>query len=322
MAGDQVVLQGVAATLEWRNVDQDGEAAEPGTVTVGVTRADGTVLIAAGTATTTVSGEVGLRRKTLTAAQTAELDQLTATWTDAGDSSAHTTTVDIVGGHLFTITEARESDPEIADNFTTAEIIEARADVTEEVEWICARAFTPRYARATVDGTGDRELWLPGADDGRANDLRTIEAVSIDGTALTAGELAELTLADDKIVYAAEGDSWEFGTRNLVVAWTYGLDRPQRHLKRAVLHRLRHRLHEGTSGIPARATNFSSTEGGTFALDTAGLYKTGIPDIDAVYGRYSKRSGSASDGTSSSAPASRTLDLDPQYGSLFHGGRR
>lgn len=319
MTADQVVLQGVAATIEWRNVDQDGTATEPGTVTVGVTRADGTVLLAAGTATTTVSGETGLRRRALTAAQTADLDQLTATWTDAGDASTHTTTIDIVGGHLFTITEARESDPEIADNFETAEIIEARADVTEEVEWICDRAFTPRFARATVDGRGDRELWLPSGDGGRSNDLRTIEAVSIDGTALTAGELAELTLADDKIVYAAEGDSWDFGARNIVVSWTYGLDRPYRHLKRALLHRLRHRLHENRSGIPSRATNFSSVEGGTFALDTADIYKTGVPDVDAVYARYSKRASST--GTSM-GPASRQLDLDPQYGSLFHGGRR
>lgn len=320
MTADQVVVAGVAATLQWRNVDQNGAAAEPGTVTVGVTRADGTVLVAAGSATTTVSGETGLRTKALTAAQTADLDQLTATWTDAGDSSVHTTTIDIVGGHLFTLEEARASDDEIADNFDDDDIIEARADVTEELEWICARAFTPRYARTTVSGTGDRELIIPFADSGWCHDLLTVEAVTIDDD-MSADELAELTVAADRIIYAAEGDAWPFGVGNITVAWTYGMARPPRHLKRAALRRLRQRLHEGQTGIPARAKSFTAAEGGTYELDTADQYRCGVPDIDAVYARYSKRA-TTTDGEPTPSPASRPLDLDPQYGSLFHGGRR
>lgn len=322
MTADQVVVAGVAATLEWRNVDQNGAAAEAGTVTVGVTRADGTVLVASGTATTTVTGETGLRQKTLTAAQLADLDTLTATWTDAGDSSAHTTTIAVVGGHLFTLEEARASDAEIADEFDDDAIIEARAEVTEELEWICARAFTPRHARTTLSGTGDRELVIPFDDSGWCHDLLTVEAVAIDGTAMDDDELTELTLAPDRIMYAAEGDAWPFGVGNITIAWTYGRARPPRHLKRAALRRLRHRLHEGQTGIPARAKSFTAVEGGTYELDVADQYRCGVPDIDAVYARYSKRATAGADGTPTPSPTSRPLDLDPQYGSLFHGGRR
>lgn len=315
LTADQLLVAGVAGVLEWRNTDAEGEPVAPaGAITIGVTRANGSTLVAAGTATTAVTGETGLYRYSLTAAQTATIDRLTVTWTDAGDLSAHTTTVDIIGGHLFTLPEARESDPEIGDRYDTAQLVDARADVTEEVEWICDRAFTRRYRRITVDGSGERELWLPD------NDLRSIRAVSIDGTALTADELAELEVAEDHAVRMPAGDVWEWGTANIVIGYEYGLDRPYRHLKRAVLRRLRHHLHSAKSGVPDRATRFSMGDGGTFELDTATRFRTGIPDVDAVYGRYSKRA-TGEDGTTT-GPASRSLDLDPQWGSLFHGGRR
>jgi hypothetical protein len=41
---DQRIVRGAPATIRWQGVDQDGESADPGTVTVGVTRADGSVL--------------------------------------------------------------------------------------------------------------------------------------------------------------------------------------------------------------------------------------------------------------------------------------
>ena len=57
--------------------------------------------------------------------------------------------------------------------------------------------------------------------------------------------------------------------------------------------------------------------GGTFRLDMPDTYKTGIPEVDAVYSRYSKR-----DESGGKRPASRSFDADPQRDSLFHGGRR
>jgi hypothetical protein len=68
-----------------------------------------------------------------------------------------------------------------------------------------------------------------------------------------------------------------------------------------------------------------STDGTTIQLAQASRLKTGNPDVDAVYDRWSLRT-SATAGAGGSgaglAPVSRSIDFNPQYDSLFHGGRR
>jgi hypothetical protein len=83
---------------------EDGVIVDPGTVTVGVTRADGTVLIAAGTAT--AGSGAAARTYALTIANTALLDTLTVTWTSA-TKGVRTSTIEVVGGFLFTLSQAR-----------------------------------------------------------------------------------------------------------------------------------------------------------------------------------------------------------------------
>lgn len=305
---DQEILQGVAATLEWVNVDGDGTpTAAGGAVTVTVTKADGTA-VATAQATTTDSNNVGRYTYALTAAQTATLDQLTAVWTDAGDSSTHTTIVDIVGGYLFSITEARGWHGSLSD-ITADEFVDLRREVTDEVEWICDVSFRPRFRRLTLDGSDDVGLVVPD------NRIRTVTAVTVDGTAYTAGELAALHLGD-RVIDQHE-DIWPAGQGNVVVAYTYGESAPERPLRRAALDRLRTLKNKSKSGIPERALRMNLEQMGSVELDRASRYKTGYPDIDAVYGRYSLRGDE--DG---SAPAQGFVDFNPQYGSLFHGGRR
>jgi hypothetical protein len=62
-------------------------------------------------------------------------------------------------------------------------------------------------------------------------------------------------------------------------------------------------------------------DGGTYRLSMPGRFSTGVPDIDAVYARYGIGSGSGS-GANSALPASRQLQFDPQFLSMFHGGIR
>lgn len=315
---DQRILQGVAATLRWVNVDQEGEPAAPvGTVTVGINRADGTELVAAGTATS-AGDDTGERTATLTAAQTATLDLLTATWTDAS-AGARTTKVEVVGGYLFGIGELRTAEPTLANagKYPSEAIVEARTFVEVEAERIIGYALVPRARRVTLDGTGERDLMLPDAM------VRSIVSVTADGTALTAGQLAELSIVGEhrNILRKQPGDYWHRGDgANIVVAYTHGLDRPQRDVAHAAMRRCRFWLNKPTSGQPENADNYQPAGGQSVQLADRGEYRTGLPEVDAVYLARSIVADGAGDGTA--APYSRPLQYDPQHDSLFHGGIR
>lgn len=261
------------------------------------------------------------------------LNALTVTWsaTVAGSATAATTYAEIVGGFLFSLQQARASDSVLADNgdYTTTDLIGGRLEVETECENICDLAFVPRYDRVVLDGTGTSEILLKHSDPGRSvAEVRTVRSVSMadspDGafTDFTSGELADLAVAADGTLRRTGGDVFTEGRGNLVVEFEYGLDRPPVDLVRQAMVRLRTVLNIPKSGVPDRASSFTVTEGGTFRLDMPGPFKTGIPSVDAAYGRYSRRS-TGSGATGRSVPASRTLTYRPQAGSMFHGwGRR
>lgn len=286
---DQQILRGIAATLSWQNVDQNGVAAAPaGSVTVGVTRADGTTLVAAGTATTGTGSDP--RTYALTAANNTLLDMLTVTWTDAGDSSTHTTYVEVVGGYYFSTAEARASDPALtnADKYSDALIVATRREVEEEFEAICGVAFVPRYEREILDGPGTRSLLLS------RQALRAVRAVWVYSdattyTAWTADELASLDTVEFGMLTSRTGLTFATGNRNLAVAYEHGLARPPAEIKRAAMQRLRSRMNSATTGIPDRATTFSVAEGGTYSLATPSADKTGMPEVDAALSRWSRK---------------------------------
>src|SRR5690349_8723938 len=95
------ILRGTPGTLskQWY---EDGVPVDPGTVTVEITRADGTSLVAAGAATTG-SGSTP-RAFALTTTHTALLDRLTVTWTSTAKGTL-TSVVEVVGGYLFNLAE-------------------------------------------------------------------------------------------------------------------------------------------------------------------------------------------------------------------------
>lgn len=278
---DSRILAGTAATLSWQPVDSDGEAAAPdGAVTVGVTRADGTVLVAPGTAT--LGAGTAPRTLALTPAQTATLDILTATWTDAGGGTA-TTVHEVVGGYYFTIAEARILQSDLADpgKYPTATLVAARAQVEDEFESITNLAFVPRYGRRRVPGSGRCELVL------RDRLVRTVRAVwgystATTYTAFDAGQLAAIVPADSGVI--AYSGAFARGT-DYVVAYEYGWDRPPGDIKRVALVRLREVVNESKSPIPSRASQFTSQEGTLVFATIPGLEKTGNPQVDAVLGR-------------------------------------
>jgi hypothetical protein len=163
-----------------------------------------------------------------------------------------------------------------------------RLEVEQECERICRRAFVPRFNRVTLSGNDQDRLALNNRD-GKGSELRAIRAVTVDGTAWSAGDIADLGFTDFGTIVRPAGALWPAGTGNIVVEYEHGLDFPPSELTQAAILRLRSRIAMPLSGIPDRATSFTVTEGGTFRLSMPGKQQTGVPDVDAVYERYTRQ---------------------------------
>lgn len=278
---DDRLAAGTAATLTATFRDQHGESAAPaGTVTVKVTRADGTTLLAAGTATGT---DGYARTVALTAAQTATLDTLTATWTDGGNNATITTRHDIAGGFYFTLAEVRAGEAALATGYSTDQLVAGRRAVEDEFEGICGVAFVPRFRRVTLDGTGRAAILCPDPM------LRTVRSVTIDGTALDADALAGLALTDSGLLTRTDGGLFTAGAGNVTVGYEHGYDRPPAEIRRYAMKRLRQVMTESASAVPARATSFQVGDTGVFRLATASRWQVGDPDIDGALARWAIR---------------------------------
>lgn len=278
LVADQQLLVGAAGSIEATFLSADGEpVAATGTVTVVVTRADGTAVTVG---TPTAGTETGKYTATITASVAGTLDVLTAVWSDNGVARV-TTRHEIVGGYYFTLGEARASDPTLQDaaSYTSAAIRIARSEVEREAEEITGVAHVPRFAEEILDGDGSATLLLP------RTAVRAVRAVLLDGVEID--DLATLRVSPNGRL--VRSTAWPLGERNVTVQYEHGYDRPNPEIKRAALTRLRHRLNFSLTGVPDRAVNFSAGDGGTFQLATAGRYATGIPEVDAVYARYSQR---------------------------------
>jgi hypothetical protein len=147
--------------------------------------------------------------------------------------------------------------------------------------------------------------------------------VTADGVAYTADQLDELVPVGNLVEHTRS--LWPAGRGAVVIDYRYGLPAPPADLKEALALRIREIVNRPRSGIPARAESLNPEGGPTLDLRNADRFSTGNPEVDAVYQRYSLRSGGTDGGDSAGAggsvPVSRSIDMNPQYGSLFHGGR-
>jgi hypothetical protein len=201
----------------------------------------------------------------------------TAEW-QAGAEATDRTTFEVVGGFLFTLPEARQSDMDLEDStrFPTAELRHYRDVVEDEFEAITGRSFVPRTARVEVEADGSRTLFLGYFD---ATAVTAVDGPS--GPVDVTGWAVDATGFLKAPFELVEGDRY-------CVTVTYGLGQVPEDVKRAGLIRLRSVLTAERSGIPDRATAFVAAEGGNYTLATAGRngWETGIPEVDAVLKRY------------------------------------
>jgi hypothetical protein len=261
------ILQATPATIS-ESWYQGATIQDPGTVAVTVTRDDGTVV------TTGTAGGTGAAPRTfqLTAAHTALLDRLTATWT-SGTLGTLTTVVEVVGDFLFTINEAHNAG---LSTFTDDQIAGARTRVEQAIEDACGVAFVPRYDRATLNGDGTNLLRL-----GRPY-LRRIRWAStvISGvtTTLVPADLSVLSVSTAGFV---SGYTWPTGYGSVLVGFEHGMDRPPEPVRAAALDYARFLLTQDTS-IDSRAERLV-TDDGTLVF---GSGATGLPSVDRVIDSY------------------------------------
>jgi hypothetical protein len=269
------------ATLSTTFYNDESAVSADGSVTVNIVRADGSVLLPAGTASTVVLGVY-----TYDLSPQAELGYLTVTWTGtfSGITRSNTTYCEIRGNELFSLAEARASDQSLSDatKYSTALLKECRAEVEDEFEKITGVSFVPKFKRTTRDGTGTERLIL------KQRFVRKLLSATIYGVPFTSQELAAVSPTVYGEIVRTDAGFWTSGYRNLVLEYEYGMDMPPADVRKAALVRLRTRVMETNSGVPSRATSFVAAEGGTYTMATPGRagYETGIPEVDAVLARY------------------------------------
>lgn len=266
---DRVLRNTPSVTSATFSLDGVPTAPTPNTATVEVLRENGTVLVAAGAAATS-GGTAGRFEYTLTTAQTALLDVLTIRWT-TGNLGTIETTVEVVGGFLFSLADARrDKDLTNTTKYPAAELIRVRTLAETALEEACGVAFVPRYGRDVVDGNGGSSLLL---DQPRVSAIR---AVSVDGTALSAAEF------DLRGV-------WGRGYSNAEITYEHGYRTPPLRVSQACLLLAKQWAIQGP--IDTRSTARVSADGGFEYLATPGRQGAtfGIPEVDAVVMEYGLR---------------------------------
>lgn len=252
-----------------------------GTVTYAVKRLDGSA-VSSGNAT----GPSPTGTYTFTVPAQASVDILTVDWagTVAGSAITARDIVEIVGGYLFGLAEARAMPPVLDSiKYPTAKLAQKRIGVETECEEICGQAFVPRFSRVTytLDAqsrgtTLVTQLTLPHIL------VRTLRSVTVAGISQS---LTGLTVSSSGVLRGLTWAGVYTGTV-IVVEYEHGRDYPPEDLKDAAMLRLRSRLSQGDSGVPQRALSFSVADGGVYRLSTPAANRTGIPDVDGVYERY------------------------------------
>jgi hypothetical protein len=175
------ILQLTPGTLsqQWYEA---GLVVDPGTVTITITRADGTALVTA--AATTGTG-TSARTYNLTTTHTALLDRLTVTWASTLKGTL-TSYLEVVGGFLVSLADLGT----VLTGKTAAQLADKRTAIEQRLEKELGYAVVPRYtleSRRARDGVVATRL-----------PLRAVRSISTTSASVTtpysAAQLSALTL--------------------------------------------------------------------------------------------------------------------------------
>jgi hypothetical protein len=265
------VIKGRGYTLS-KQFYSDGVLIAPtGLPTVAITRADGTTVT-----TGSVAGAgVGPYTVTVTPANNLLLDTLTATWTAtfSGQPNTYADTVEVAGDALFTVSELQALVPT-----ATADAAEGmRTTVEDALERELGYAAVPRFARESLTGSYGQPLRVRPY-------VRAVRSVTVNGTALTAPQLAALSFDSSGFIgnYSWGGlVDWPSttGLSNVTIGYEHGKDRPPERIRRAGLLLAAMWL---ASNVDERTTRII-TQDGIVDLSRAGAGGAfGIPEVDAA----------------------------------------
>jgi hypothetical protein len=267
------VLQNTNLTVS-QPFHEDGVAVDPGTVTVTVTRWDGTELAA--DAATAGTGTDARTYNLTPATHTALLDRLRIDW-ESPSKGVQTSYVEVVGGFLFSISEFRALGTAYANttNYPAETVADMRTTVEQALEDACNRAFVPRYELETVNGEYGRLVRT------RWPKVRTVRSVTVDDVA---GTVADYVALREGMLYAS--GYWTVGYGNITVGYEHGDSSPPMRIKRAALILAKRWITPGAADD--RAINVSN-ETGTYALFQAGVrgHQFDVPEVQAAVDQYS-----------------------------------
>jgi hypothetical protein len=266
-----VILKGTPATISAQWFDADSPA-DPGAVTVTVTRDIGTAVTsgaASGTGT-------AARTFTLTTTHTAQVDVFTASWVSATHGTV-TTYHPVVGGFYVDLNTLRNSG-DLADEtrFPDQTLADVRRWWMDLVDDYCRQSFVPMYRL--------EERWWRGCGMLRLDrpQVRTILSASLGGTAV---DTAGWQVTSTGRIYTADGANPTIDAGRLRIAYEHGHDRPDGELYDAGITAMRDKLLSSRSGRASRQTLITN-QLGTVRLAQPGQGRaTGIPEVDGVLNR-------------------------------------
>lgn len=257
-------------TERWYENDLQVDA---GVVTLGIVDAAGTVVVAPLTNTTKTGTGTATTYSYDLAIQTT-VKRLTVTWTRTDSGASLQDEVEVVGWHLFTVSQARAWDGAVMAStsaYPLATVCEERDRITDRLEDAIGWPPIQRYGQATVSGNGEDRIMLP------THRVVSVLAVTVDGVAFGVPDLADVKV-DGMLLIRDTGGVWASGDRNVVVHYCWGPERPLADADRIGLFLLRDRL------VPAdmspRALSVSNDLGNIqFALPSA-RFPFGLPVVD------------------------------------------
>ena len=264
--------------------DADGDPTDAtGSVTVAVTRADGTALT--GGSADAVAGYPGLYEFTLdSAVHASQFDTLVVTWsaTIAGQTRVEQTYVDIVGGRLISVGMLRKQGGLEDKTRYPNDLLTWGIDlVSDSFDEFTETAWQPRYRRETHDGDNTESVYV------RRGPVHSIVDASVDASvlSLTGWVFSGSEIRSDGDIFTQTDPG-----QNVVLGYTYGVANPPASIVRAAVQYATHVARSDSSTIPDRA-RMVQTEWGMFIMDTASEDKpTGLPEVDSVLVRNRRES--------------------------------
>lgn len=257
------------------------------TVTVGITKADGSALVASGTAT----GHPSTGTYTYDLAPQANLNILTVTWTGTFSTlvQSQADTVEIVGGFYLSLAEMRTI-PGLEMSPSNDVLTAKRRAFEQLVERYCGVQFVRRYYRETIPGRWTQQSQLTKRP---ARVLLSAKTTDTNGTVTTYtttnwGFTTGNTLVTDGDILAGS----LYGADNLTFEYEYGYDYPDADLVEASKIWIGYELLKDRSqtgrNYSARTTPEGYTETPIIPDWDAGR-PTGLVDVDNVLNAIGRR---------------------------------